>query len=58
MEINQMLCMNVKEPEESEWASLIVLLPKEDWYLRFYIELRKLNYMTFKEAYAILRMGK
>ena len=40
----------------SPWSSSIVLVKKKDGNFRFYIDLRKLNARTFKDAYALPRI--
>ena len=42
----------------SPWASAVVLVWKKDGGLRFYIDLRKLNNQTVKDAYLLLQTDK
>ena len=42
-EIDRMLDAKAIEPADSEWASPIVLIPKLDGSVRFFIDYRKLN---------------
>lgn len=56
--MDKMLCMEVVEPLQSEWASLIVLAPKKDGLLRFYVDYKKLNAVTVMEAYPIPQMDE
>lgn len=57
-EIAEMICTNVLEPTQSEWALIVILALKKDGSLRLCIEYRKLNALTGKEAYQIPRTGE
>ena len=55
-EIEKMLRDNVIRPSKSEWASPVVLAPKNDGTPRFCVDYRKLNEVTKKDSYPIPRM--
>ena len=55
-EIDRILQAVVIEPATSEWASLVVLLPKKDKTLRFCVDYRKLNTVTQRDSYPLPRM--
>ena len=55
-QIEKMLRDNVIRPSKSEWASPVVLAPKNDGTLRFCVDYRKLNEVTKKDSYPIPRM--
>ena len=57
-EVERMRSMEVIEPASGEWASPVVMIPKPDGSVRFYIEYRRLNLMTVKDAYPIPRMDE
>jgi len=57
-EVERMRSMGVIEPSTGEWASPVVIVPKPDGSVRFYIDYRKLNLMTVKDAYPIPRMDE
>lgn len=57
-EIDKMLCMNVIEPPQIEWASPIVSAPKKDGVVSFCIDYRKLIAVTVKETFAKMRLDK
>jgi len=57
-EVERMHSMGVIEPSTVEWVSPVVMVPKPDGSVRFYIDYRKLNWMTVKDAYPIPRMDE
>jgi hypothetical protein len=46
IEVERMLSMNVIEPSISEWAALMVLVPKPDGSIRFRIDYINLTAIT------------
>lgn len=57
-EFNKMLCTQVIEPAQSEWASLIVFAPKKDSLLRFCIDYRILDAFMINGSYPNPRMDE
>jgi len=57
-EVERIRSMGVIEPSTGEWASPVVMVPKPDGSVRFFVDYRKLNLMTVKEAYHIHRMDE
>jgi len=57
-EVELMLSMEVIEPSTGDRASPVNLVPRTDGSVRFCIDNRKLNFMTVKDAYRILRMDE
>lgn len=55
-EIRVMLALGVIEASESEWSSPIVIVPKKDGSLRVCIDFRKLNAISFFDAYPMPRI--
>ncbi len=56
--IKEMLDLGVIEPSKSPYSSGVVLVRKKDGSLRFCIDLRKLNAVTMKDAYALPRIDE
>lgn len=53
-----MLKAAIVEPEQSEWASPVLLVPKPYGSMRFCIEYRKLNTVTIKDKYPTSRIDE
>ena len=51
--LDKLLKAGVIEPPCSEWASRSVLVRKRDGYVRWCIDLRKLNDATVKDCYPL-----
>ncbi len=54
--MQKMLDHGVTEPCQSRWASPVVLVTKKDGTTRFCVDYRKLNDVTRKDAYPLLRI--
>ena len=54
--VESMEKQGVIKPSTSPWSSPIVLVPKKDGSLRFCIDYRKLNSVTKKAVYPLLRI--
>jgi hypothetical protein len=55
-EIHRMISLDVIEPSSGPWASPIVLIPKPDGSIRFFVDYRRLNSVTRNDCYALPRM--
>jgi len=51
--VNEMLRHGVIEPAASPWASNVVLVSKKDGSLRFCVDYRAVNAVTYKDAYPL-----
>ncbi|KRZ00524.1 Transposon Ty3-I Gag-Pol polyprotein [Trichinella pseudospiralis] len=54
--VTDMLNRNVIEPANSPWSALIVIVRKKDGFPRFCVDFRRLNDVTTKDAYPLLRI--
>ena len=52
-EVGRMLEHGIIEPAASPWASNVVLVKKKDGTLRFCIDYRRLNSVTYKDSYPL-----
>ena len=55
--LKEMLDAGAIRESQSPFSSNVVLVRKKDGYLRFYIDYRKLNNRTVKDAYYLPRIG-
>ena len=54
--LQDMLSRDVISPSKSPWASPIVLVGKKDGSTRFCVDYRKVNEVTYKDAYPLPRV--
>jgi hypothetical protein len=54
--VKNMLANDIIEPAASAWASNVVLIQKKDGSLRFCVDYRKLNDLTYKDSYPLPRI--
>lgn len=57
-ERDKMLKANITEPSNSPWAAPIVLVKKQDGTTQFCVDYRKLNNVTIKDVYSLLRINE
>ena len=55
-EIDYMIHNGIIEPNQSQWSSPCVLVPKSDGTYRFCIDLRKINRVSKSDSYLIPRV--
>ena len=51
-----MLSKGIIQPSSKHWASPVMLVRKKDGSTRFYIDYRKVNVVTHKDAYPLPRV--
>lgn len=56
--IDNMLAMNVIEPERKDCTLLVAFAPKKDETLRICVEYRKLNVVNIRNSYPLQRMNQ
>ena len=56
--VDKMLANGVIPRSKSEWASPVVIVPKQDRSLRFCVDYRRLNALTVRDTYPIPRMNE
>ena len=54
--VGDMLASKVIEPSHSPWASPIILVAKKDGKIQFCVDYRRLNTVTKKDVYPLLRI--
>ena len=54
--IEEMQIQGVVQPSSSPWASPVVFVPKKDATARFCIDYRRLNTISRKDVYPLLRI--
>ena len=54
--VEQMLQARVVEPSSSPWSSNVVLAKKADGTLRFCVDYRRLNDLTYKDCFPLPRI--
>ena len=55
-QVEQMLQAGVIENSSSPWSSNVVLAKKSDWSLRFCVDYRRLNDLTYKDSFPLPRI--
>ena len=55
--VDEMLKNDIIEPAASPWASNVVLAKKSDGTLRFCVDYRQLNELTYKDSYPLPRIS-
>ncbi|UYV70960.1 hypothetical protein LAZ67_8001258 [Cordylochernes scorpioides] len=55
-EVEKMMETKIIRPSSSPWASPVILVRKKDGSLRFYVDYRRLNKITKKDAYPLPRI--
>lgn len=55
-EVRKLLHAGINEPDTSEWASTVVLVPENDGIRRLCVDYRSLNTKTLSNDYPLLSM--